>query len=231
VQIDLTFTPAELAYCDLRGKIAVVIDVFRFTTAALAALEAGAAGIYVVKEVEEAIELRAKDPRLLLAGERRALKVPGFDFGNSPLEFTNRVQGRRIVWCTTNGTNAVTMAAAADEVILASLRSAAAAAEYLSARKKDCILVPAGLRGRYSLEDTWCAGYIARQLEGCAVSDSAQTAMCIAEHWSLRDLSAAQHGQVLLGLGMAADVEYCLALNASPNVIRQDPLSGWCTLA
>ena len=114
----------------------MVIDVFRFTTAALAALEAGAAGIYVVKEVEEAIELRAKDPRLLLAGERRALKVPGFDFGNSPLEFTNRVQGRRIVWCTTNGTNAVTMAAAADEVILASLRSAAAAAEYLSAQER-----------------------------------------------------------------------------------------------
>ena len=140
---------------------------------------------------------------------------------------TNRVR-RRIVWyykwhqCCHYG-------AAADEGFR--FLRWQRAAQYLSARKKDCILVPAGLRGRYSLEDTWCAGYIARQLEGCAVSDSAQTAMCIAEHWSLRDLSAAQHGQVLLGLGMAADVEYCLALNASPNVIRQDPLSGWCTLA
>lgn len=229
MEIDLVFTPGELAYCDLRGKTAVVIDVFRFTTAALSALEAGAAGIFVVKEVEQAFQMREQDPSLILAGERQALKVPGFDFGNSPLEFTEEVRGKRIIWCTTNGTNAVAMAQQAEEVILASLRSAEVVAQYVQEQKRDCILIPAGLRGRYSLEDTWCAGYIAQHFHGGVLSDSAKAALCIMQAWDVKDLKASRHGQVLASLALTADVEYCLALNASRNVIKQDPISGWCS--
>lgn len=230
MQIDLAFTPAELAHCDLQGKLAVVIDVFRFTTAAQAALEAGAAGIFVVEEVEEAFRLRQEDPSVLLAGERQALKVPGFDFGNSPLEFTDKAEGRRIVWCTTNGTTAVAMAQKAQEVLLACLRSAEAVVRYVEQQSRDCVLVPAGLRGRFSLEDTWCAGYIARQLTGAVLTDSAQAAVRISESWQLHELAGSQHGRVLAGLGFDADVEYCLSLNASRRVVRRDPTSGWCTL-
>ena len=47
-------------------------------------------------------EIETDDPeawvRALLGGERGAVKIPGFDFSNSPLEFTeDRVRGRRIV--------------------------------------------------------------------------------------------------------------------------------------
>lgn len=230
MQVDLAFTPAELAHCNLKGKTAVVIDVFRFTTAALAALEAGAAGIFVVREVEEAFRLKETEPGVLLAGERHALKVPGFDFGNSPLEFGEKVKGKRIVWCTTNGTNAVTMAEGAEEVLLACLRSAGAVAEYLSAQGRDCILVPAGLRGRFSLEDTWCAGYLAQQLTSGTLSDSVHAAVRICEAWDLTELAQSKHGKVLARLGLEADVAYCLALDVSQGIIRRDPDSGWCRL-
>ena len=232
MHVDLTFTPAELTHCALAGKVAVVIDVFRFTTAAQAALEAGAAGVFVVREIEEALSMRSNDPSLQLAGERHALKVPGFDFGNSPLEFPPEdVRGRKIVWCTTNGTNAVTMAQQADQVILASLRSAKAAAQYVRDRGLDCVLVPAGLRGRYSLEDTWCAGYIAREIGASHVSDSVQTALMVSECFAVNDLRHSEHGRVLSGLGLDADLDYCLELDRSSAVILQDKESGWCSLS
>lgn len=231
MHLDLTFTPAELTHFSLKGKVAVVIDVFRFTTAAQAALEAGAAGIFVVREIEEALKMHSADTSLLLAGERHALKIPGFDFGNSPLEFPpEEIKGRKIVWCTTNGTNAVTMAQEADRVILASLRSAKAAAQYVMDQGLDCVLVPAGLRGRYSLEDTWCAGYIAREIGASHISDSVQAALMITKRYSLSDLRHSEHGRVLAELGLEDDLDYCLVLDSSSRVIVQDKESGWCVL-
>lgn len=232
MQLDLAFTPAELDHFDLHRKVAVVIDVFRFTTAAQAALEQGAAGIFVVRDVEEALRLRQENPSLSLAGERQALKIPGFDFGNSPLEFSpEKVKDKQIVWCTTNGTNAVTRARSAELVILASLRSAKAVAELVKAQQRDCVFVPAGLRGRYSLEDTWCAGYIADQIGVPHVSDSVRAAQLISRHYLIEELRASEHGEVLSGMGLHDDLEYCLELNSTSAIIVQDPKSGWCRLA
>lgn len=90
MRVDVILSPEEVVHHDLAGRVGVVIDVFRFTTTVLAALEAGIERFYPVGEVEEAWRLKASHPKLLLAGERNALKIPGFDFGNSPLEHHGR---------------------------------------------------------------------------------------------------------------------------------------------
>ena len=81
----------------------------------LTALHHGAAAIVPVAEISEALALRARQPDLLLAGERGGLRITAlqsggveFDLGNSPRELTaTRVRGRTIAMTTTNGTRAL----------------------------------------------------------------------------------------------------------------------------
>ena len=160
--------------------------------------------------------MRAR-PSLILAGERQPSRCPAL-IRQLSSEFTEEVRGKRIIWCTTNGTNAVAMAQQAEEVIrLTAFRGGCR--PVCPGAETDCILIPAGLRGRYSLEDTWCAGYIAQHSRR-VLSDSAKAALCIMQA-DVKDLKASRHGQVLASLALTADVEYCLALNANRNVIQK----------
>jgi len=94
----------------MHADVFVVVDVLRFTTSACYALANGARSIVPCETLEQALLVKAATPDLLLAGERNAVRPEGFDFGNSPLEFTrDAVQGRDLVWTTTNGTRAITM--------------------------------------------------------------------------------------------------------------------------
>ncbi len=95
------------------ADVVVIVDVLRFTSSAAYALAHGALGIVPCATVDEARAARRAHPSALLAGERDAVKPDGFDLGNSPLEFTRAaVQGKDIIWTTTNGTQAVALAVA-----------------------------------------------------------------------------------------------------------------------
>ena len=166
MRVEVILSPEEVVHHQLAGWVCVVIDVFRFTTTILTALEAGMERFFPVDGVEEALSLKKSHPELLLAGERNALQVPGFDFGNSPLEHCGKnYAGGELVFSTTNGTKAVQAARGADAVVLACLRSAQAVADYLKGQGRDVLFLPAGLEGKFSLEDTWCAGLMAKLLQ------------------------------------------------------------------
>lgn len=232
MDVQVVLSPAEVVLHDLTGKTAVVIDVFRFTTTILTALEAGLEAFYPVEEVAEAWDLKKANPELLLAGEREALKIPGFDFGNSPLEhWGQHYAGGRIVCTTTNGTRAIQAAQGASTVVLASLRSARAVAHYLEAREGDVVFVPAGLAGKFSLEDTWCAGLIMSYLSITSRGDGAKVASLVQAHTSLEELAESAHGRRLQALNLHADLEFCLKCNCSSGVVLWDSKSGWGSLA
>ena len=105
---DRVFDPSTLT-----GSAVVVIDVLRATTVIACALANGAREIVPVAGVEEAWALaRRSSPTALLGGEINNVRIDGFDFGNSPLEYAaHRVRDARIVLHTTNGTHAVLAAA------------------------------------------------------------------------------------------------------------------------
>ena len=64
-----------------------------------------------------ASRLGAQD--VVLAGEREAVKLPDFDLGNSPYEFTKEaVCDRSVIISTTNGTAAIHGMSAAKEVLI-----------------------------------------------------------------------------------------------------------------
>lgn len=231
MKAEVVLSPSEISRHDLVGKIAVVIDVFRFTTTILTALEAGFDSFLPVKTVEEAFQEQQLDPQIFLAGERQALRIDGFDFGNSPLEYYgNRYEGGKLVCSTTNGTNAIIASQEAKKVVLASLRSAKAVARYLKEQDEDVVLIPAGLDGKFSLEDTWCAGLILSNLPITDWGDGATIARLSYENIPLAELKNSTHGKRLQELKLDDDLEFCLECDKSSGVILWNSSTHWGSL-
>jgi 2-phosphosulfolactate phosphatase len=117
--VDVIPTLQTLKAQDVAGRTAVVVDVLRATSTIVTALAAGAHEVRAAATPKEArwrfsrleASLGGRD-RLVLGGERLGLRIEGFDLGNSPLEYTpERVAGKTIVFCTTNGTRTLRRAA------------------------------------------------------------------------------------------------------------------------
>ena len=119
---------------EARG-IAVVIDVFRAFTLAPHAFDMGVERLFPVGDVDEAFELGRRYPGAVLAGERHARRLPGFDAGNSPTEIrTLDLRGRTLVHTTHAGTQGLVNACQADEVLTGAFVNISAVCRYLKAR-------------------------------------------------------------------------------------------------
>ena len=115
--------------------IAVVIDVFRAFSVAAYAFDAGAARVLPVAGIEDAQALGRRFPGAVLAGERHARRLPGFDIGNSPTEVRAiGLRGKVLVHTTHAGTQGLVNAAGADEVLTGAFVNISAVCRYLRAR-------------------------------------------------------------------------------------------------
>ena len=167
--------PAELHIADFvagarsaRG-LAVIIDVFRAFSLAPYAFARGARAIVPVADVEEARELKRLHPDWLLIGERHAKPLPGFDCGNSPTELERfELRDRTLIHTTHSGTQGLTAASAADEVITGSLVNAAAIVRYIRSRRPATVtVVRMGQEARERCaEDDLCAQLLQQRLAG-----------------------------------------------------------------
>lgn len=143
--------------------LTVVIDVLRAFSLECFLAGWGAAELRPVGALEEAFAWRKRDPAALLVGERGGAKCEGFDFGNSPTGIPpEAVRGRRVIHTTSAGTQGVTRALRADEILTGSLLNAAAVAAYVRRRAPETVsLVCMGNAGvREAPEDLLCAEYI-----------------------------------------------------------------------
>ena len=153
---------------DCSDRIAVVIDVLRATSVMTTALDNGARSVLPVTTIEEAETVfKTSDPACTLkGGERHALKIDGFDFGNSPLEYKRPlVAGKDIIITTTNGTNAIRNVQKAEMMVLACLRNASAVVGFLIGKNKDVVIVCSGTEGKFSMDDGLCAGMLLHLLK------------------------------------------------------------------
>jgi len=211
----------ELREAAVRGVPVVAIDTLRAATTAAAALAAGAVAVLPVRDVESAFALRGRLAAAVLGGERGMRPVPGFDAGNSPLEYVpTLVAGRSVVLTTTNGTLALSRARSADGVAFAALTSAHLAARWLRQRNPERALIAmSGTEGHFSFEDALTAGAIAEALPGADLDDLLLTAAAAfrEQRAHLREaLRGTPHGRRLIAAGYAADVAACAELGASP---------------
>lgn len=210
-------------------ETAIVVDVLRMTTTATVLAELGLAGLAIVADVDRARQ-RARADGALLLGERHARPLPGFDGGNSPLEYTAaRVAGRNAVLCTTNGSAAVEACAGAAGVLLGSLRNAAAVARRaLATGTRDVRVVCAGTEGAVSLDDVVAAGAIVAALTGAEASAALDDNALLAHAAATSDRAAtllerSRHGRALQRAGYAADIVEAARLDVTDGVMERLP--------
>jgi 2-phosphosulfolactate phosphatase len=145
----------------------VIIDVYRAFTTAAVALQRGAARLLLVDTPEAAFKLRCEGRGDLCLGEVSGIKVPGFDFGNSPLELSQAgVYGKTLIQSTSAGTKGVVAAVRAETLFAAALVNAEATVRAVLASRPSLVsLVAMGTNGmQRSDEDEQCALYMRNRL-------------------------------------------------------------------
>jgi 2-phosphosulfolactate phosphatase len=216
VRVHAAFTPAEEA----AAPVGIVVDVLRATSTIAQALASGYRRVLCCGEIEQARALRASIPDSLLAGERDAARVEGFDAGGSPREFLEP-RAETLILSTTNGTQAILAAASrCDEVLLGSLLNLDAVVARARALGGDVVVLCAGYKGAFALDDAYCAGRIVRLLDG-ERSDAAIAAELVARSFpdALAGLNARTYGPP----GLEEDIAWCAresVLDAVPRLER-----------
>ncbi len=205
MRVHVAFTPAETA----PAPTAIVVDVLRATSTIAQALAAGHPRVLSCAEVDEARAL-ARDAGGLLAGERKCVRIPGFDRGNSPQEFTGAGDGT-VILTTTNGTRAlVTAASACRRVLAGSLLNLEAVTAAAREAGEDVVVVCAGVLGAFALDDAYCAGRIVEALGG-EPTDAAAAAVRLRRSFASAEegLRASQSARNLLAAGLESDIAFC----------------------
>jgi 2-phosphosulfolactate phosphatase len=206
VRVHVAFTPAE----EVSAPLGIVVDVLRATSTITQALAHGYRRVLCTEEVEHARELAAGIPGAKLGGERRTVRIEGFDFGNSPAEIRSQPPAETLVMTTTNGTKLLLAAAErCDRVLVGSLLNLSAVA-HAARGDVDVLVMCAGVLGELTMDDAYCAGRIAEAIGGDH-HDSAAVAIRLAQSFdhSLEGLAASQSARDLQRSGLDADITDC----------------------
>jgi len=166
-RINVYTLPKFIAPNDLADGTVVVIDVLRASTTIIYALQAGAKAVIPCGEIDEARVIGARFPpnEIILGGERGGLPINGFDLGNSPEEYAPEVvQGKTVIFTTTNGTQALIHAKKARQILLGAFVNASAVALKLLGQESMHLLC-AGTEGQPSDDDILLAGMLAEKLQ------------------------------------------------------------------
>ncbi len=216
--VDVNFTQRETDPAAVQEATAVVIDVVRATTTIVEALANGARAIFPTTSIEEAVKLASSLGRddTLLCGERKGIKIEGFELGNSPTEFApERVKDKRLVMSTTNGTGAFTTVQEATRILACAFTNLGAVAREVAGDDR-VVVQCAGRQDRFSLDDAVCAGHLVRRIlvEGggdATLNDAARAALTLAEgiEPDRAFLAETAAGRALVAIDLGADLEVC----------------------
>lgn len=219
-KVEVCYSPALFpVYFEQENCVVVVIDIFRATSAICTAFQHGVKKIIPVASVDEALSY--KEQGYIVAAERNGEILDGFDMGNSPFSYMNPdLKGKEVVLTTTNGTKAIDTAKGANTIIIGSFLNLDAVCQFLIKENKNVILLCAGWKNRYNLEDSLFAGAVVHQLKKVenytGLSDSSIAADLMYENAKedLNDfLANSSHRNRLEKLDLTKDIEYCLQEN------------------
>ncbi len=233
-------------------SVAIVVDAMRMSAAMCALMHAGVKKVHVVRKVSEARALARQLGKALLVGERKGIKLRGFDLSNSPTEVLNsRINTSTAVLTTTTGAQRLHEALGALAIFVGTsvnASSVAAAAEKV-ARENGCnvVIIPAGRSDNPKLpsDEDWYASAVIASHMSISICDS-QRDMVMAmldeiERDGLERIFAESlHGRQLIELNLKDDVEFCARVNMLTEVpyvenvcefdigVRSVLVSEWC---
>lgn len=230
MDVEVFLTSSNISEDNIRGRTVVVIDVLRACSTIVTALQNGARAVVPVEDMAQAGRIASSmdSSVYLLGGERGGKKIEGYHLGNSPHEYTReRVEGRDVIFSTSNGTTALLRARAAKDLLVGCFLNAERVVQSLKAKADRVTIVCAGLGNRISLEDTLCAGLLLYRLwDGSEPSSASDTAhIAFTQYLHDRDdmkeaLQRSRNVRALTDKGHASDVDYCLQVDGVPVLPR-----------
>lgn len=222
--IEVAFSPSEFGCFDPKGKIVVVVDILRATSVICTMFKNGVSEIIPVRSIDEAKAYKQKG--YMVVAERNGQKLDFADFGNSPFYFTpDKVAGKTIVYSTTNGTNAIMEGSRADRVIIASFLNFSAIRNFLAGSQSDVLVLCAGWKGKFCLEDSIFAGALAHSLidsgSFSTICDSTNAAIDL---WKVASVDISSYLEKvaqrhrLKKLGLDDVIGYCFAIDQTTEI-------------
>ena len=218
----------ELDGVRVAGKVVVVLDILFATTTMVAALAGGAAEVLPVADeaAARAAGARYAVGRYVLAGELYAETLPGFAHPAPLALLAHGIAGKTLIYATTNGTVAMTLAAGAKRVYCGSLLNAGALVSHVAAaHAQDTVLVLcSGSGGNFNLEDFYGAGCLVERFTrllgpGADLSDAARAALAFYRGSSAPQvLLESRVGRMMASRGLAHEVEFACRFDAYPIV-------------
>ncbi|HSL90544.1 MAG TPA: 2-phosphosulfolactate phosphatase [Ignavibacteriaceae bacterium] len=224
MKANVLFSPVNADELYFTNKTTVVIDVLRATSVITQAIKNKAKEVIPVGTVEFAVKVSGGmfGGQTLLGGERNTKKIEGFALGNSPFEYVKKiVEGKSIVFYTTNGTKAIVKAKFSENLIICSFLNLSAVAKHLVELGKDVEILCAGRNNLFSLEDSVCAGRLTKEIralnKNMILNDSALAVISLDDKFGsdlVEMMKKCEHGKILLENGFEKDIEFCGQLNS-----------------
>lgn len=218
MKINVIFCSSCCDELDFSSKTTVVIDVLRASTVIATAINNGVREIIPVGSIDFAVKISGNSPskQTLLAGERNTNIIDGFNLGNSPFEYSREVvEGKSIVYFTSNGTKAIVKAKYSDKLFVVGFVNISAVANAIKDESSIEILC-SGSSGSFCIEDTVCAGLLIEKLFGLIdeieLTDSAKSSKILYEKYreNIHEMLVnSDHGKLLIQNGYEQDVKFC----------------------
>jgi 2-phosphosulfolactate phosphatase len=216
-KIEVCLSPALIDLYAIENSIVVVIDILRATSSMVYGIDNGAKAIIPVAQVEDCLTYSGKG--YLLAAERNGEVVEGYDFGNSPFSYTaEKVAGKTVVLTTTNGTKALHLARKASKIVIGSFLNLTALCNWLNTQENNVLLLCAGWKDQFNLEDTIFAGAVLHNIRtqftdfddaGVAAED-----LYLLAKDNLRAyIGKSAHSHRMLALNIEEDINFCLQVD------------------
>ena len=162
-KLEVIFSPDLFKHYENPKANVVIVDILRATSAICTAFENGVEQIIPVPTREEARIY--KEEGYMVAAERDGKVLDFADFGNSPYNFTKEnIGGKKVAYSTTNGTKAIHQARYNNMVVIGSFLNLSAVANLLVEKQNDVLILCAGWKGKFSLEDTVFSGALTEKL-------------------------------------------------------------------
>jgi len=221
MKLTINFTPLGLKPQDITGKPVLVVDILRCTTTIVQALANGAKAVLPTATAEDALRIAGnlEKDTVLLCGERKLERIPGFALGNSPLEMTREVvEGKTLVMATTNGTGAIAATEPAGPVLIGAITNFSAvveAARQAMEEHGEVHILCSGRERAFALEDAYVAGrYASALLPGHArrsaeLNDAAIAALELVRRYGDKwkgAIAASTAARALKAAGFKADI-------------------------
>ena len=226
LSINISLTPenfSSFSYID--NPIVVVVDILRATSVISTAFHYGIKEIIPVKSVDEAKEY-LNTSNHIVAAERNAMPLEGFEYGNSPFQYMNKdILNKTLVLTTTNGTKAIKIASDND-LITASYLNFDSIYKYLLNSNRNIIILCSGWKGVFNLEDSIFAGCLSTEIlknknynSNCDSVILSKILYNESKENLFKFLSNSAHRKRLKHLNMEKDTKFCLTPGIKSNII------------